>query len=144
MRKSNMSGYINVLSKVLQGTEDEAGEMNADFEKMRTAIDNDTVSDLSQADLQAVVDNFQRGTDGYEDKLNQLEQASAPVRVLGKHKSLVAAFRTYTEACQAMTDSIDVEHQAVDVAAFNQSEKTQENAMEKVTAATQRIMTSPM
>ncbi|NLR10665.1 MULTISPECIES: hypothetical protein [Lactobacillaceae] len=144
MRKSNMSGYINVLSKVLQGTEDEAGEMNADFEKMRTAIDNDTVSDLSQADLQAVVDNFQRGTDGYEDKLNQLEQASVPVRVLGKHKSLVAAFRTYTEACQAMTDSIDVEHQAVDVAAFNQSEKTQENAMEKVTAATQRIMTSPM
>ena len=144
MRKNNMSGYINVLSKVLQGTEDEAGEMNADFEKMRTAIDNDTVSDLSQADLQAVVDNFQRGTDGYEDKLNQLEQASAPVRVLGKHKSLVAAFRTYTEACQAMTDSIDVEHQAVDVAAFNQSEKTQENAMEKVTAATQRIMTSPM
>lgn len=144
MRKNNMSGYINVLSKVLQGTEDEAGAMNDDFEKIRSAIDNDTVSDLSQADLQAVVDNFQRGTDGYEDKLNQLEQASAPVRVLGKHKSLVAAFRTYTEACQAMTDSIDVEHQAVDVAAFNQSEKTQENAMEKVTAATQRIMTSPM
>lgn len=144
MRKNNMSGYINVLSKVLQGTEDEAGAMNDDFEKIRSAIDNDTVSDLSQADLQAVVDNFQRGTDGYEDKLNQLEQASAPVRVLGKHKSLVAAFRTYTEACQAMTDSIDVEHQAVDVAAFNQSEKTQEHAMEKVTAATQRIMTSPM
>ncbi len=144
MRKSNMSGYINVLSKVLQGTEDEAGEMNSDFEKVRAAIDNDTVSDLSQVDLQKIVDNFQRGTDGYEDKLNKLEQASAPVRVLGKHKSLVAAFRVYTEACQAMTDSIDVEGQKVDVEAFNQSEKTQENAMEKVTAATQRIMTSPM
>lgn len=144
IRKSNMSGYVNVLSKVLQGTEDEAGEMNSDFEKMRTAIDNDTVGELSQADLQAIVDNFQRGTDGYTDKLNQLEQASAPVRILGKHKSLVSAFRIYTEACQAMTDSIDVEHQAVDVDAFNQSEKTQENAMEKVTAATQRIMTSPM
>ena len=139
-----MSGYINVLSKVLQGTEDEAGEMNSDFEKVRAAIDNDTVSDLSQVDLQKIVDNFQRGTDGYEDKLNKLEQASAPVRVLGKHKSLVAAFRVYTEACQAMTDSIDVEGQKVDVEAFNQSEKTQENAMEKVTAATQRIMTSPM
>ncbi|MFD1550381.1 hypothetical protein [Levilactobacillus fuyuanensis] len=144
MRKSNMSGYINVLSKVLQGTEDEAGEMNSDFEKVRAAIDNDTVSDLSQVDLQKIVDNFQRGTDGYEDKLNKLEQASAPVRILGKHKSLVAAFRVYTEACQAMTDSINVEAQTVDVDAFNQSEKTQENAMEKVTAATQRIMTSPM
>lgn len=144
MRKNNMSSYVNVLSQVLQGTEDEAGAMNDDFEKMRKAIDDDKVSELSQAELQAVVDNFQRGTDSYEQKLNQLEQASAPVRILGKHKSLVAAFRTYTEACQAMTNSIDVEHQAVDVAAFNQSEKTQENAMEKVTAATQRIMTSPM
>lgn len=139
-----MSGYINVLSKVLQGTEDEAGVMNADFEKMRAAIDDDTVSELSQVELQEVVDNFQRGTDSYEDSLNKLEQASAPVRVLGKHKSLVAAFRVYTEACQAMTNSIDVENQQVDVDAFNQSEKTQENAMEKVTAATQRIMTSPM
>lgn len=144
MRKNNMSGYINVLSKVLQGTEDEAGVMNADFEKMRAAIDDDTVSELSQVELQEVVDNFQRGTDSYEDSLNKLEQASAPVRVLGKHKSLVAAFRVYTEACQAMTNSIDVENQQVDVDAFNQSEKTQENAMEKVTAATQRIMTSPM
>ncbi|WP_407889915.1 hypothetical protein [Levilactobacillus sp. N40-8-2] len=144
MRKNNMSGYINVLSKVLQGTEDEAGAMNADFEKMRAAIDDDTVSELSQVELQEVVDNFQRGTDSYEDSLNKLEQASAPVRVLGKHKSLVAAFRVYTEACQAMTNSIDVENQQVDVDAFNQSEKTQENAMEKVTAATQRIMTSPM
>ncbi|MFC6207559.1 hypothetical protein [Levilactobacillus tongjiangensis] len=144
MRKNNMNGYINVLSKVLQGTEDTAGEMNADFETMRQAIDNGTVGDLSQVELQKIADNFQRGTDGYEDKLNQLEQASAPVRVLGKHKSLVAAYRVYAEACQSMTDSLDVEHQAVDQAAFDEAEKTQENAMGKVTAAIQRIMSSPM
>jgi len=129
---------------VLQTTEEGAGTMNDDFEKMRNAIDNDTVSELSQVDLQKVADNFQRGTDAYEDNLNKLEQASVPVRVLGKHKSLVAAYRTYTEACQSMTDSIDVEHQAVNADAFNTAEATQENAMEKVTAATQRIMTSPM
>ncbi|WP_367295330.1 hypothetical protein [Levilactobacillus yonginensis] len=144
MRKNNMNGYINVLSKVLQGTEDAAGEMNADFETMRQAIDNGAVGDLSQVDLQKIADNFQRGTDGYEDKLNQLEQASAPVRVLGKHKSLVAAYRVYTDACQSMTDSLDVEHQTVDQAAFDEAEKTQENAMGKVTAAIQRIMSSPM
>jgi len=144
MRKNNMNGYVNVLSKVLQGTEDAAGEMNADFETMRQAIDNGTVGDLSQVDLQKIADNFQRGTDGYEDKLNQLEQASAPVRVLGKHKSLVAAYRVYTDACQSMTDSLDVEHQTVDQAAFDEAEKTQENAMGKVTAAIQRIMSSPM
>lgn len=144
MQKNNMNGYIKILSGVLQTTEEGAGTMNDDFEKMRNAIDNDTVSELSQVDLQKVADNFQRGTDAYEDNLNKLEQASVPVRVLGKHKSLVAAYRTYTDACQSMTDSIDVEHQAVNADAFNAAESTQENAMEKVTAATQRIMTSPM
>ncbi|WP_203639021.1 hypothetical protein [Levilactobacillus wangkuiensis] len=144
MQKNNMNGYIKVLSGVLQTTEEGAGTMNDDFEKMRNAIDNDTVSELSQVDLQKVADNFQRGTDAYEDNLNKLEQASVPVRVLGKHKSLVAAYRTYTDACQSMTDSIDVEHQTVNTEAFNAAEATQENAMEKVTAATQRIMTSPM
>jgi len=144
MQKNNMNGYIKVLSGVLQTTEEGAGTMNDDFEKMRNAIDNDTVGELSQVDLQKVADNFQRGTDAYEDNLNKLEQASVPVRVLGKHKSLVAAYRTYTDACQSMTDSIDVEHQTVNTEAFNAAEATQENAMEKVTAATQRIMTSPM
>jgi len=144
MQKNNMNGYIKVLSGVLRTTEEGAGTMNDDFEKMRNAIDNDTVSELSQVDLQKVADNFQRGTDAYEDNLNKLEQASVPVRVLGKHKSLVAAYRTYTDACQSMTDSIDVEHQTVNTEAFNAAEATQENAMEKVTAATQRIMTSPM
>jgi len=144
MQKNNMNGYIKVLSGVLRTTEEGAGTMNDDFEKMRNAIDNDTVSELSQVDLQKVADNFQRGTDAYEDNLNKLEQASVPVRVLGKHKSLVAAYRTYTDACQSMTDSIDVEHQTVNAEAFNAAEATQENAMEKVTAATQRIMTSPM
>ncbi|WP_204121005.1 MULTISPECIES: hypothetical protein [Levilactobacillus] len=144
MQKNNMNGYIKILSGVLQTTEEGAGTMNDDFEKMRNAIDNDTVGELSQVDLQKVADNFQRGTDAYEDNLNKLEQASVPVRVLGKHKSLVAAYRTYTDACQSMTDSIDVEHQTVNADAFNAAESTQENAMEKVTAATQRIMTSPM
>lgn len=144
MRKNDMNGYIQALSRVLQGTEDAAGEMNTDFETMRGAIDHQTVGELSQVELQKIVDNFQRGTDGYEANLNKLEQTSVSVRVLGKHKSLVAAYRTYVEACQAMTDSIDVEHQTADQAAFDAAEATQENAMEKVTAATQRIMTSPM
>ncbi|WP_125574155.1 hypothetical protein [Levilactobacillus huananensis] len=144
MQKNNMNSYIRVLSQVLQETEDGGEAMNGDFETIRHALDNQTVGDLSQVELQKIVDNFQRGTDAYEAKLNQLQQASVPVRILGKHKSLVAAYRIYTDACQAMTDSLDVEHQTVDQAAFDAAETTQENAMEKVTAATQRIMTSPM
>lgn len=144
MRKNDMNSYLSVLSRVLQGTEDEANDMNDDFETVQQALTAGTVADLGQAKLQAVQDHFQKGTDGYTDKLNQLEQASAPVRVLGKHKTLVSAFRTYTEGCQAMTDSIHADQQTVDEAAFNAAETTQENAMAKVTSMMQRIMTSPM
>jgi len=144
MRKNNMNSYINVLSNVLQGTEEEANDMNDDFEKLRQALDEQAVSNLSVDELTTITAHFQKGTDGYTDKLNKLEQASAPVRILGKHKALVAAFRTYTEGCQAMTDSIHAADQTVDQAAFEMAEKTQENAMEKVTAMTQRIMTSPL
>lgn len=140
MRKNNLGSYVGVLSKVLQGTEDEANEMNADFETVRQAIDQYTVGDLSREELTKITDHFQTGTDGYVAKLNQLQQASAPVHILGKHKSLVAAFRTYTQGCQAMTDSIHAADQTIDQEAFDAAEKTQENAMAKVTAATQRIM----
>lgn len=142
MRKNNMNAYIGALSRVLQGTEDEAGEMNTDFETLRKSLDAGTVGDLSTDDLAQIKAHFQAGTTSYVDKLNQLQKATAPVRILGKHKALVAAYRTYTEGCQAMTDSIDAAQQTVDQAAFDAAEKTQENAMGKVTAATQRIMMS--
>lgn len=144
MRKNNMNSYLPVLSSVLQGTEDEANDMNDDFEVVRQALEDGAVADLGSERLAAIKAHFQKGTDGYTDKLNQLQQASAPVRILGKHKTLVAAFRNYTEGCQAMTDSINAEAATVDEAAFNAAEKTQENAMEKVTSMMQRIMTSPM
>ncbi|WP_304057909.1 hypothetical protein [Levilactobacillus namurensis] len=144
MRKTNPNVYFGVLSKVLQGTEDEANDMNADFEKIRQALDAHTVDQLTVADLTAVANHFQKGTDGYQAKLAQLEQAQAPIKILGKHKNLVTAFRNYTEGCQAMTDSIHPADQTVDEAAFNAAEQQQEEAMGKVTAMTQRIMTSQM
>ena len=144
MRKTNPNVYLGVLSQVLQGTEDEANDMNADFETIRQALDTDKVADLSVEVLTAVVEHFQKGTDGYQAKLTKLEQAQAPIKILGKHKNLVAAFRSYTEGCQAMTDSIHPAEQTVDKAAFDAAEKQQEDAMGKVTAMTQRIMTSQM
>ncbi|QMU07049.1 hypothetical protein [Levilactobacillus suantsaii] len=142
MRKVNMSTYIGTLSQVLQGTEDEADQMNTDFETVRKALDNGTVAELTVADLTDIKTHFQAGTTAYQGKLDQLQNASVPVRILGKHKALVAAYRTYVAGCQSMTDSLDADQQTVDQAAFDAAEKTQENAMTKVTAATQRIMTS--
>ncbi|WP_279403950.1 hypothetical protein [Secundilactobacillus kimchicus] len=118
--------------------------MNTDFEKLRTAIDNDSVAALGQATLTEIKTTFQRGTDVYLSNLNELQQAPVPVRLLGRHKQLVAAYRNYQQACQAMVDAIDADGVSVNVDVFNESEREQENMMTKVTSTTQRIMATVM
>ncbi|WP_252903950.1 hypothetical protein [Secundilactobacillus oryzae] len=131
MKPTAMSAYFPVLSDVLTKTDDMGEQMSEDFTTLKTAVDADNVSDLGNEKLVAIRDNFQRGTDFYAENVNKLEQASVPVRILGKHKQLVAAYRNYAEACQAMVDAIDVQNLAVNATAFNESEKTQEHMMEK-------------
>lgn len=144
MKPNTMASYLPALSKVIEDTENTGSEMNADFEKLRKAIDDDAVADLGTATLTEIKGTFQKGTDAYTENLNRLQQASVPVRILGKHKQLVAAYRNYAQACQAMVDAIDPEGQTVNQEAFNDSEHEQENMMEKVTSAAQRIMAMVM
>ncbi|MCH5462262.1 hypothetical protein HC026_06400 [Lactobacillus sp. LC28-10] len=144
MKPKTMASYLPALSKVIEDTENTGSEMNADFEKLRQAIDDDSVADLGTDTLTAIKATFQKGTDAYTENLNRLQQASVPVRILGKHKQLVAAYRNYAQACQAMVDAIDSEGQKVNVDAFNDSEHEQENMMAKVTSAAQRIMSMVM
>lgn len=144
MKPTAMSAYFPVLSDVLTKTDDMGEQMSEDFTTLKTAVDADNVSDLGNEKLVAIRDNFQRGTDFYAENVNKLEQASVPVRILGKHKQLVAAYRNYAEACQAMVDAIDVQNLAVNATAFNESEKTQEHMMEKISNAAQKIMATAM
>ncbi len=144
MKPNNMAGYLQALTKIIEATDKTGGDMNPDFTKLRQAIDDNKVTDLDETALTDIKATFQTGTDAYVDNLNKLQQASVPVRILGKHKQLVAAYRNYSEACQNMVNAIDPATQKIDVDAFDQSEKEQENMMEKVTSATQRIMSSVM
>lgn len=144
MKPKTMASYLPALSKVIEDTEKTGSDMNPDFEKLRQAIDDNAVADLGTATLAATKATFQKGTDTYTENLNRLQQASVPVRILGRHKQLVAAYRNYSQACQAMVDSIDPENQTVDVETFNDSEHEQENMMEKITSAAQRIMSMVM
>ncbi|GAK48167.1 hypothetical protein LOSG293_200330 [Secundilactobacillus oryzae JCM 18671] len=144
MKPTAMSAYFPVLSDVLTKTDDMGEQMSEDFTTLKTAVDADNVSDLGNEKLVAIRDNFQRGTDFYAENVNKLEQASVPVRILGKHKQLVAAYRNYAEACQAMVDAIDVQNLAVNATAFNESEKTQEHMMEKISNVAQKIMATAM
>jgi len=144
MKPTAMSAYFPVLSDILTKTDEMGEKMSTDFTELRKAIDDGKLSEVAADRLTAIKANFQVGTDAYAENVNRLEQASVPVRILGKHKQLVAAYRNYATACQQMVDAIDVENANVDEKAFNESEKTQENMMDKVSLYAQRIMASTM
>ncbi|GAX00870.1 hypothetical protein [Secundilactobacillus silagei] len=144
MKPKTMASYLPALTKVIEDTEKTGSDMNPDFEKLRQAIDADTVADLGTDTLTAIKATFQKGTDAYTENLNRLQQAAVPVRILGRHKQLVAAYRNYSQACQTMVDTIDPEGQTVNVEAFNDSEHEQENMMGKISSAAQRIMAMVM
>lgn len=140
MKPKTMASYLPALTKIIEDTDQTGTQMNPDFEKLRQAIDDDTVADLGADTLADIKSTFQSGTDSYTENLNRLQQAAVPVRILGRHKQLVSAYRSYVEACQTMVDAIDPDAQTVNTEAFNDSEHEQENMMGKVTSSTQRIM----
>lgn len=144
MKPKTMASYLPVLSQIIEDTDATGTKMNPDFEKLRQAIDDDAVADLGTEALQSIKTTFQEGTDVYTENVNRLQQASVPVRILGRHKQLVSAYRNYAQACQVMVDAIDIDNQTVNVTAFNDSEHEQEHMMEKVTASAQRIMATVM
>lgn len=140
MKPQDMQRYAKTVSDVIDDTSKNGEDLNADYETLRKAIDDDSIADLTGDQLKSIKDHFQSGTDKYKDNVNKLQQVAVPVKLLGKHKLLVRHYEDYAEACKAMTDSIDPDASTVDVDRFNQSEKDQENSIAKVSSTTTRIM----
>ncbi|WP_283678005.1 hypothetical protein [Lentilactobacillus sp. Marseille-Q4993] len=144
MKPRDTQHYAQVISDVIDFTGTNGEDLNDDFETLRKAVDADNVSDISTEELTRIRDHFQSGTDKYKDRVNQLQQVSVPVRILGRHKTMVSAYTDYANACQAMTDSIKPEESTVDADAFNQSEKDQEASIDRFSKAANRVMTNLM
>ncbi|AVK64430.1 hypothetical protein C5Z26_10050 [Lactobacillus sp. CBA3606] len=144
MKKATMATYMPVLSKVIENTEKMGEQMNPGFEKIRQAVDTDAIAKMVPAEFNDIQMEFTDGTEQYQKNLQQLKQAAVPARLIGKHRNLLAAYDAYTTACAAMTASLKIADQTVDVAAFNQAEKDQEAAMTHVSNDVQRIMTMVM
>ncbi|MFB9768540.1 hypothetical protein [Lactiplantibacillus modestisalitolerans] len=144
MKKATVQTYMPVLSKVIESTEKMGEQLNPFFEKLRKAIDDDAVAAMVPAEFNDIQMEFSDGTEQYQQNLNQLKRAQVPVRLMGRHRNLVTAYEAYAKACAAMTASLDIENQKVDVAAFNQAEKDQEEQMAHVSGDVQRIMNMVM
>jgi len=140
MRKATVQTYMPVLSKVIESTEKMGEQLNPLFEKLRKAVDDDAVAQMVPAEFNDIQMEFSDGTEQYQKNLAQLKKVQVPVRLIGRHRNLLAAYETYTNACAAMTASLNVDDQTIDVDTFNQAEKDQEAAMERVSGDVQRIM----
>ncbi|CAJ1225495.1 hypothetical protein [Lactiplantibacillus xiangfangensis] len=140
MRKATVQTYMPVLSKVIESTEKMGDQLNPLFEKLRQAVDDNAVAQMVPAEFNDIQMEFSDGTEQYQKNLAQLKKAQVPVRLIGRHRNLLAAYETYTNACAAMTASLNVDDQTIDVDTFNQAEKDQEAAMERVSGDVQRIM----
>ncbi len=144
MRKATVQTYMPVLSKVIESTEKMGEQLNPLFEKLRKAVDDDAVAQMVPAEFNDIQMEFSDGTEQYQKNLAQLKKVQVPVRLIGRHRNLLAAYETYTNACAAMTTSLNIDDQTIDVDTFNQAEKDQEAAMERVSGDVQRIMSVVM
>ncbi|WP_318767133.1 hypothetical protein [Lactiplantibacillus carotarum] len=144
MRKATVQTYMPVLSKVIESTEKMGEQLNPSFEKLRKALDADAVAKMVPAEFSDIQMEFSDGTEQYQKNLAQLKKAQVPVRLIGRHRNLLDAYEAYTNACAAMTASLNVDNQTIDLEAFNQAEKDQEAQMEHVSSDVQRIMNMVM
>lgn len=137
--KPNLGFYVQKINDVVQETEKIGETMNPYFVEIRTALDEDKVSELSTEKLTEVESIFTEGVAKYAEMFKTIQALRPPARVIGIHKKLEKAYGTYVTSCQAMATSIDAKAGAVDQAAFDASEKAQDEQTDVIAFCIQRM-----
>lgn len=139
--KVDMSYYIQQINQLVQQTEEIGETLNEHFMVLRSAIDKKTTDQLEKEQLEEISNKFAKGVATYKNIYKQLLQMRAPVKVIGIHKKLEKNYDEYIKGCQQMLDSIDTEKNLLDVEAFNQAEKIQDEATNGIAFCIKRITT---
>ncbi|MFD1393415.1 hypothetical protein ACFQ3L_07495 [Lacticaseibacillus jixianensis] len=137
--QQKMVHFSNVMQQVMNGTEAEQERLNPQFTALRAAIDAGTSASFDAATYAQTKQQFEAGTNHYAALLETLAAPSAPARFIGAHKLLVAAYRDFVAACQAMTESLHDAPGSLDVSAFNAAEKAQDAATERMMVQLSKI-----
>lgn len=140
MKKNLMMTFARTLSQVIEETQTIQQGLEPYYTKLREALDQAQLDQIDAANLADIKAEFQDGTERYRGLQERLQQLQAPARFLGKHRSLVTAYTTYVTACQAMTDSINLDRHQVDQAQFDQAETDQTEAMNRIIRLVQTLM----
>ncbi|MDG3060464.1 hypothetical protein KTT66_00155 [Lacticaseibacillus casei] len=133
-----MAHYGTTINDVVEQTQDNQEKMAPLFEPLREAIDAGKLADYDQGTYDDTRVVFREGTDAYKKLLTRLQEVAVPARLVGPHRTLIHNFAAFTEACEAMTESLKPDLE-VDVTAFNAAEKAQDEAIQKFTKQIQKI-----
>lgn len=136
--QQKMYNYGRLINDVMADVEKLQDRMSAQFQTLRTAIDDDKLSDVDAADFATIQSSFTEGTAEYRELAGKLNAASAPARLLGNHKLLVGAFDRFVQGCQDMANSLQ-DGGKVDVDKFNAAEQAQDAETDKITKYIQKI-----
>lgn len=141
--RPNLGYYVQTINTIVNETEQLGEKMNPSYEKIRTAIDKDKLSNLSAAELKEIVKLFEEGTTSYRELLEKINKLRPPAKVIGIHKKLEKAYFNYVAGCEEMTKSIDPEN-GVDIAAFDQSEKKQDESSDTIMFSIEKMTNTLM
>ncbi|WP_294973841.1 chemotaxis protein [uncultured Leuconostoc sp.] len=136
--------YIQTLQNVLTNTEETATRVTPFFTKLDDAKQADKVAEIPTAEFAEIKAEFEDTVENYKNNATQLTAASAPIRLLGVHKSLTSAYVKYAEATQLMADAVIVADQTIDAQKYEKSEQDQSVYLEKIHTAVAKIMNSGM
>lgn len=131
--------YAKTINQVMDTVESVQDDISPKFEVLRQALDDNKLASVTEADYQTTLDAFNAGTDKYKELLAKLQTAKAPARLVGNHKLLTGAFDDFVNGCVAMIDSMHDKPEALDQAAFDQSEADQDDAQERIMKHLQKI-----
>ncbi len=130
--------YGQLINNTVQSIQEEQDKLNPEYEKVRDALDRSKVDQIDDVEYTKIQKDFTTGTRNYQEVLAKLEKGKAPARLMGTHISLVSAFKKYVEGCGEMTASIG-DDKKVDRHAFDESEKKQDEYMDKFSKLIQKL-----
>lgn len=136
--KPNLGYYVQKINDIVKETEDVGEKMHEHYEEIRTAIDNETTTDISSERLAEIQTIFRKGTHEYQLMLEKVSKLRPPAQVMGIHKKFERSYIEYLAGCNEMVLSLDPE-KGVDVDLFNKSEEKQDKATDDLSFAITRM-----
>ncbi|MGM9903224.1 hypothetical protein A5844_001980 [Enterococcus sp. 10A9_DIV0425] len=134
----NIGYYVQSVDQIVKETETIGESMHPKYERIREAIDQNKLTELSHEELKETVELFENGTKKYRELLKKISSLRPPAKAMGIHKKFEKAYLSYVAGCEEMTQSIQLE-KGVDAELFNAAEAKQDQATDDISAAIQKM-----